>query len=180
MSTYKKSQYGYTLTEVTIVLGIVGLILGGVWTAAASVYQANSIRTASESIVKITQNIRMLYAERSRFSSTTSNGTDITSMLKNAKVFPSNIVDPSNGDPLTPWETKIRVIVDTPTSFEVVLDQTMPGEECYRLSMMMIGPGREPALIGVTQNGAVLGAVETLNASDLIECSRASYVFKLN
>ena len=34
-------QRAFTLTEVTVVLGIVGLVLGSIWVAAASVYYSN-------------------------------------------------------------------------------------------------------------------------------------------
>src|ERR1700740_210314 len=53
---------GFTLTEIAIVLGIIGLILGAIWVAAAAVY--NNMRTskATTEILTAVQNVRALYA----------------------------------------------------------------------------------------------------------------------
>lgn len=37
MLTHHKSRYGFNLVEAAIVLGVIGLVIGGIWTAAASV-----------------------------------------------------------------------------------------------------------------------------------------------
>jgi prepilin-type N-terminal cleavage/methylation domain-containing protein len=48
-----KRRRGFTLTEIAIVLGIVGLILGAIWTAASHVYANNRVTTAVRQIVTI-------------------------------------------------------------------------------------------------------------------------------
>ncbi len=53
---------GFTLTEAAIVLGIVGLILGAIWVAAAAVYENMRTNRANEQILKVAQAVRSLYA----------------------------------------------------------------------------------------------------------------------
>ncbi len=62
-----RAMRGFTLTEAAIVLGIVGLILGGVWVAAASVYTNLRISRASEQLLSVVQGVRALYATSSDF-----------------------------------------------------------------------------------------------------------------
>jgi len=174
---YKKIS-GYTLTEAAIVLGIVGIILSSIWLAASSVYENNALRNASESIVKIAQNIRMIYLERSSFTS--GNGTNLTNMFINSGAFPTDSLDES-GNPITPWKTPIRIIVISPTSFEIILDPTLPKNLCMKLASMMVGPGREPSLLAVSLDGTPVtpSDLNKVRITDLSECSRASYTFSL-
>lgn len=178
MAKARNRRAGYTLTEAAIVLGIAGIIFGSIWLAASSVTETNTLRTASESIVKIAQNVRLLYIERNSFTSGAN--TDLTIMLTNAGVFPDDTLNTS-GEPSTPWGTLITVIVASPTSFELNLAGNMPTDQCMKLSMMMIGPGREPALTSISQNGG--GEITTLDdkdISDLSPCTSASFTFNLN
>src|SRR5690349_11023145 len=57
-----EAKRGFTLTEIAIVLGIVGLILGAIWVAAAAVY--NNLRTSkgTTELLTVVQNVRALYA----------------------------------------------------------------------------------------------------------------------
>jgi len=53
---------GFTLTEIAIVLGIAGLILGAVWGAAASVYGNMKISDAQKGITQTALAVRSLYS----------------------------------------------------------------------------------------------------------------------
>src|SRR5271168_1816583 len=61
----EEEKRGFTLTEIAIVLGIIGLILGAIWVAAAAVY--NNLRTsrATTELLTIAQNVRATYATSS-------------------------------------------------------------------------------------------------------------------
>lgn len=53
---------GFTLTEAAIVLGIVGLILGAIWVAAAAVYNNLRVQKANTAILTVAQTIRSMHA----------------------------------------------------------------------------------------------------------------------
>lgn len=59
-----RSMRGFTLTEAAIVLGIVGLILGGVWVAAASVYHKLHVQRASEAILTMVGSLQSMHANQ--------------------------------------------------------------------------------------------------------------------
>lgn len=185
MRSFRKTRLGFTLTEVAIVMGIIGVLLGTLWAAAGSVNEANRIRNASETIVKIAQNVRLLYIERSAF--TNGQNHDLTSMLINSAVFPDDTISPVSGLPVTPWSTGIQVRVGPSlsgsgpsNSFDLILQGNLPEDDCKKLASMMIGPGREPALVSVELNGTTID-IETASLGDYAgnNCTTATFRFGL-
>ncbi len=95
---------GYTLLEITIVLGIVGLITAGIWVASSQVRLAQQIRTADGDLAQIVQNIRTIYAEQ---------GVDgtapvLTLALDQMQAFPTDmrpIASTPTGVLLHPWSS---------------------------------------------------------------------------
>src|SRR5882757_10048711 len=82
-STQRKPKRGFTLTEIAIVLGIIGLILGAIWAAASSVYNNLKANQAQQGILSAAQAVRSLYA--------TSSTTGVVNAVISAPgLFPTN------------------------------------------------------------------------------------------
>lgn len=86
----RRSQRGFTLTEIAIVLGVIGLILGSIWVAASSVYNNQKTAKTNTQVLSIAQAVRSLYA--SVASTGDADGTDETTNLCKANVFPNDMV----------------------------------------------------------------------------------------
>src|SRR5437867_1361141 len=63
VATPKTHQAGFNLIEAAIVLGIVGLIVGGIWAAASSAYENMRQQSGSKQLLSLVQNIRGFYAQ---------------------------------------------------------------------------------------------------------------------
>lgn len=59
-----KKCHGFTLIEVALVLGITGLVIGGVWYAAAKVQRSAAINAAADQLYQIVENVRAVYNSR--------------------------------------------------------------------------------------------------------------------
>lgn len=96
---------GFTLTEAAIVLGIVGLILGAIWVAAASVYGNMRVKRGSEQLLTIAQNVRQLMATSTQFGGNppANTGTNITVGMLNKNVFPTDVLNAAGTATITPW-----------------------------------------------------------------------------
>jgi len=82
----KRKRQAFTLTEIAIVLGITGLILGAVWVAASKVRLTGQIHTASQQLAAIAQNTRTVFTEQ---GGVTGNKTsNLNASLDQLKVFP--------------------------------------------------------------------------------------------
>lgn len=81
---------GFTLTEIAIVLGIVGLVLGVIWFAAAMVYENNRTKKAVEQVLAITNNWCSIYGSR---HVDVPGWTDITAMTIDLNFMPSDMID---------------------------------------------------------------------------------------
>lgn len=170
---------GFSLTEAAIVLGIAGLVFAAIWTAAGTVSRKNSLRQASDSIVKIVQNTRLLYQERNDFPAS-SVGTDITNVLVRAGVFPAELFEASTPTiPRTPWGTEMNIQVTTRRSFTVELEPTLPDTTCLQLVSAMIGPGREPGLTALRIDGTLFENLQDVSIGNLSPCTTASFTFNL-
>src|ERR1700761_8121863 len=109
------SKRGFTLTEIAIVLGIIGLILGAIWVAASAVY--NNLRTskATTELLQITQAIRAMYATSSTvdpLADMAFPGVSATPALTylQAGIFPSDTLNASpSTQALDPWGGTISV-----------------------------------------------------------------------
>ncbi|HUY67915.1 MAG TPA: prepilin-type N-terminal cleavage/methylation domain-containing protein, partial [Alphaproteobacteria bacterium] len=155
---------GFTLTEVAIVLGIVGIILGAIWAAAAKVYANNKVAQADTEIMDIVQGIRATYGNQPSFPS----GTQVlTGYAVTSGIIPSNTLsqqacgslaytsdagqDPC---PLDPWGGAIEVGTQTgwfglpgsTSNFEIMFWNTLPQDGCAALMAQMIQNAKSSGL----------------------------------
>ena len=99
----RAANKGFNLIEAAIVLGIVGLVVGGIWVAATSVYANLRTKQATDQLLQIAQSMRSLYA--TQVNAANAAAVNITTSV--ATVFPADMlrVNPPTaaGDTLNPW-----------------------------------------------------------------------------
>ncbi len=158
------AQKGFNLIEAAIVLGIVGLVVGGIWVAATSVYANLRSKTATDQLLKIAQGVRALYATSSTVGG--ANGGDLTPSMAQANVLPSDVLTgaPSAAtaaNTVNPWGGNIG-IYGAPNSngtavagFSIVFTN-IPAAACTDFVMRNLGVGRDSGLFDAI--GAAGGA----------------------
>lgn len=120
------TKQGFNLVEAAIVLGIVGLVIGGIWTTAASVYSNRRVSEGMEGFL-FTINAAKALLTRDSYPSTPNSGTFIGPVLNAAKAYPPGWIA-NNNHSVSP--TGLRI--------EVTLGCYSP---CPMLSFRFYGPG---------------------------------------
>ena len=131
---------GFTLTEIAIVLGIVGLILGAIWVAAAAVYNNLRVTHANTAILQTVQGIRALYATTNTITPVAS---DVTAALITAGVIPKDL---GTAAPLTdPWPSGVTNVESNAAGdgFQVAMTQ-VPQAACINLLVLVNGTNGDP------------------------------------
>ena len=156
------AKRGFTLTEIAIVLGIIGLILGAIWVAASAVY--NNLRTskATTELLQIAQAVRSMYATSSTvdagadmtYSATGSHAAGAGTTYVQSSVFPSDMV--SGAGPYIiqdPWAGDTDIVsgkVTTASDSFLVEFDNVPQSACINIITASTGTGRDSSLYGVS------------------------------
>lgn len=80
---------GFSLVEAALVLGVIGLVIGGIWVAADSVRQNQRINETANDILQISSAARKLLPYYS-YPTTNPTNTDITQIALNAGITTNN------------------------------------------------------------------------------------------
>jgi type II secretory pathway pseudopilin PulG len=93
----QEQRRGFNLIEAAIVLGVVGIVLGAIWYAAASFYESYKVNKTVEGIFETSRNIQKLMSSSNAIAlgNHDSTGLDLTQELIPAGVFPENWVEGS-------------------------------------------------------------------------------------
>lgn len=103
----KSEEEGFNLVEAAIVLGVVGLVIGGIWVAASAVTEAQRLSNAITQISQIVSNTKNL------FHSTTVSNIEISDAQNPqllTAIFPADTI--ISGAPVNPWGREYRVYID--------------------------------------------------------------------
>ncbi len=70
LNKFSKNNRGFNLIEIAIVLAVIGIIVGGVYVAASSVYENNRKQKVQTQLLTLVQNIRAAYTGQPAFGGT--------------------------------------------------------------------------------------------------------------
>ncbi|MDE1901620.1 MAG: prepilin-type N-terminal cleavage/methylation domain-containing protein [Alphaproteobacteria bacterium] len=102
-------ERGFTLTEIAIVLGVVGIIVGGIWAAADNVSETRKENDAVAELQTIAHNMMTLMGGRTIPPPPTDN--DITAAMITANVIPSYYTDQiATAAADNPWDNGIATV----------------------------------------------------------------------
>jgi prepilin-type N-terminal cleavage/methylation domain-containing protein len=134
----RKAKRGFTLTEIAIVLGIIGLILGAVWTAATSVYQSTNATNFAQAIGPYVASMRAYCANNVSICGAPT-GTDLPVL---------QVAVPTRGTFLVPaGNTKIAI---AGSSFDITWQGATQGSATAKDCIAMVS--------GIQSLGGVTGA----------------------
>lgn len=168
-----RNMRGFTLTEAAIVLGIVGLILGAIWVAAAAVYNNLRVTTTSNQLLQIVQSVRSMHATQQTVDASISGllvakaGGMPKDMLRlNASGIPTAVEDVWGGD--------VAIAAAASNGAFSVSFEDVPQGPCSDLLVRNTGSGRDSGLIGAG-NASATNTTFPLNISTAVgACANAT------
>ena len=156
----RRAQSGFTLIEAAIVLAIIGLVAGGIWVAASSVYENLRTARASEQLLASVQQIRSLHATQG----TISTASTLTEDLAKARVFPQDMfADAADVTPANPWQGDVfifgvaAITGNLGPGFWVVYNG-LPKSSCIDMVARNTGQGRDTGMVGVNIGSSAVSA----------------------
>jgi prepilin-type N-terminal cleavage/methylation domain-containing protein len=155
---------GFTLTEIAIVLGIIGMVLGAIWVAASGAYNSHRATKANGELMSIVQNVRGFYQTSTTVD--TSGNADMALSPTDAMhytyiqahVFPNDMVTADNKAAYDPWNGGVAIaearINNSGDGFYVYFD-LLPPAGCAAMLLANTGNAQDSSLqaIGVGPSG---------------------------
>ena len=141
-------QKGFSLIEAAVVLGIVGLIISGVWVAAAEMMENWKVSKTVSDIQLIVQRAQKLMSISD--SMAMSPDTNGTALMRDAGVFPDDWV--SGGTVKSPfWGTAYFDNRESSGRFDLGIRTSVPQSVCIKLIVRM---GAMGAMAGDSGSGS--------------------------
>lgn len=121
------SRRGFNLVEAAIVLGVVGLVIGGIWVAAAEIKARKNISDTMAAVLQTVQTVRKLY------SGLPITSANITTSMITAGAIPADFVKTSTTTQ-NPWNGGLYVGLSTSGNgiISITLDG-LPRAPCLEL-----------------------------------------------
>jgi type II secretory pathway pseudopilin PulG len=192
--TFKKSskpfsnrRAAFTLTEIAIVVGIIGMMISAIWIAATNVYTQKKSAQAVTDTIAIIQGVRSLYATAQ--STGDSDGTNETNILSSAGIFPTDMVNgngvgsawgyPPTSSTSVTSQSQTNSSANTGDAFAIEIDG-IPSGGCVQFLQSVAGTSRDSGLfyVGIPQNSTAGNSTTFPMSTDSINnfCNAASTV----
>jgi len=166
------TRRGFTLTEIAIVLGIVGIVLAAIWAASANISDNNKVKTATSELAFIVDGYKNMYS---------GNGVDtsgnVTCVGVTAGYFPQPMPQPgvtcANNNSLTypqhPWGDYVKVQSDSVNQGISVLLHGLPQTACVQFAVQVVGISEllQETINGNTRNFPPLGNDPVFGITDI-------------
>lgn len=150
----KCRQKGFSLIEAAIVLGLIGLVIGGIWVAAASARAGTQASQFQQQTLNLVKNVRDYYAAQALPAAATVTGT-----LAGKGIFPSDMC-PANcvsaAAAATPYTVRnayggsTAVVIPNVTTYPnqfTVTYQSIDEKGCVELAMRLSARSAEVGLV---------------------------------
>ncbi len=157
------------MIESAIVLGIVGLIIGGIWVAASAVNQNMQKAEVTKTTLAMVKGVQNLFDNQT----VTASNTDVTTSMINAGVIPADWVKSTGA--VSPWNGDVYVTIGT--GRVTVNFYSVPKTMCIDLVSRMPGQVGNPTDV-MTQLGcgaAISGAISLATATATASCREGGF-----
>lgn len=157
-----QSRKGFTLTEAAIVLGIVGLILGAIWVAAAAVYNNLRVNRTNQQLLQIVQTVRSMHATQQTIDTAAS-----TQAWIDAGVFPGDVLNAGKTATINQWNGALLVGgIGTGDSFQILFTN-VPRAACVDMLVKNSGQGRDTGLRAIGADGTSTAISATIASTNV-------------
>lgn len=132
------TKRGFSLIEAAIVLGVVGLVIGGIWVAAASVQENRRQSRYLSQILEIVQNVRRQY------KGFVVPETFLAGLPKESwpAFFPGDMIT-SSTYPQSPWGTNVHVVLNCDSCPQYIgVSVSLPNASCIALAPRIAASAR--------------------------------------
>ena len=175
---------GFTLTELAIVLGVVGMVLSAIWGAAGKVSINRKINALTTEILNVVEGIRALYPN-GQFP--VGNVGLSPYLIASGNTFPADLVKTCSGRwngwlayngncAFTPWGTQLIAGTQTgwdgftasTSRFEIIIDEAATPLPCAAILSSVVGAGLNDGLVAYYDGRALNNAPTSANAAPAV------------
>lgn len=150
---------GFSLTEISIVMGVVGVIVGGLWLGVGAMNSNMRVKKGQEAVLFMTQRMRAIHADRSQVDPTAdmpggetpaaiggTNKKELTYI--DAGVFPTDMVVGGNMV-VNPWGGNVDIKATANSAGFRITMSRLRREDCITLLLNLGSDGRDSKLLGI-------------------------------
>jgi type II secretory pathway pseudopilin PulG len=159
-ATTPRRKRGFSLMEAAVVLGVVGLVIGGIWGVAASVRASMQSNQLHQQTLNLVSSIRDYYANRPLPAVAGA----ITSTLSGKGIFPEEMcpancvsaASPSSPPPLNAYGGTTTVTIPNPATYSNQFSVTylsVDKKGCMELGMKLSARAPEIGLVSFAAGG---------------------------